>query len=198
MFIQEGSSVEVTPDQGTGEDISHLAASSSWHMCSLHRPRCCQWSEQCVIEEGRLHLAPPSSAFTPAPQILMWVSLPCRGELLPLHLNATTAPRHDNESASNEIQRITANGTEIRGRGTKNTVGKQTKKVLKKEIWKLPCRYLGTTEFSFFSQMGRRHTWLGPTHKLHCVTSLVARVGKGSATLPTKVPHHGTFWSRPS
>lgn len=29
MFILEGSSVEVTPDQVTGEDFSHLAASGS-------------------------------------------------------------------------------------------------------------------------------------------------------------------------
>lgn len=29
MFILEGSSVEVTPDQVTAEDFSHLAASSS-------------------------------------------------------------------------------------------------------------------------------------------------------------------------
>lgn len=46
---------------------------------------------------------------------------------------AATASRYDSDkSESNDIQRITAKGTEIRGRGTKNTVGEEKK--LKKEI----------------------------------------------------------------
>lgn len=112
----------------------------------------------------------------------------CWGELPPLHLN-TTAPQHDSDkSESSEIQIITANGTEFEGgEQTIPWEGKKLKKK-KKEIWKLPCRYLGTTEFSFFPQTGRRHTWLGPTHKLHCVTSLLPGWARAQPLCPLKCP----------
>lgn len=51
----------------------------------------------------------------------------------------------------------------------------------------------------FFLFPNGKKAHLAWTHPQAALCDLsVARVGKGSATLPTKVPHHGTFWSRPS
>ena len=96
------------------------------------------------------------------------------------------------QTQSHQIQTTEPKGTQIRGRGTKNALGKR----IERGHWKSPCRYLGTAEFSFFFQMGRTPVALDPP--VNCMAWPLLPGGQGlsrsahhSAPQPRKILEFG-------